>query len=102
MKGVFHMDTPEKPKENESEKAAVTLPGTVQKIIPPSVADNKEKAEIVIEGADPLYQEIRVDNALQDKNTGEEVALKPGAEVDVTIEAEPNATTPKKPLRKAG
>ena len=95
------MDTPDKPKENESEKAAVTLPGTVQKIIPPSVADNKEKAEIVIEGADPLYQEIRVDNALQDKNT-EEVALKPGAEVDVTIEAEPNATTPKKPLRKAG
>jgi len=56
----------------------------------------------VIEGADPLYQEIRVDNALQDKNTGEKVALKPGAEVDVTIEAEPNATTPKKPQRKAG
>ena len=96
------MDTPEKPKENESEKVAVTLPGTVQKIIPSFAKDEKDKAEIVVEGADPLYKEIRVDNVLQDKRTGEEVELKPGAEVDVTIEAEPNATTPKKPMRKAG
>lgn len=95
------MDTPEKPKGNQSEKIAVTLPGTVQKIIP-SFTDDKDKAEIVVEGAEPLYKEIRVDNVLQDKKTGEEVELKPGAEVDVTIEAEPNATTPKKPMRKAG
>ena len=96
------MGTPEKPEENESEKAAVTLPGTVQKIIPPSAADHKEKAQIVVEGAVPLYREIRVGNVLENKKTGEKVALKPGAEVDVTIDAEPNATTPKKPQRKAG
>lgn len=99
------MDQPQEPKEKEAESekaAAVTLPGTVQQIIPPSVADDKEKAEIAIEDAEPLYQEIRVNNVLHDKNTGEEVALKPGAEVDVTIEAERDATVPKKPMRKAG
>jgi hypothetical protein len=95
------MDKPEKPQEPESEKAAVTLPGTVKKIIPAFAGDDKDKAEIVVEGAAPLYQEIRVDNVLEDKKTGEKVALKPGAEVDVTIEAGPNATTPKKPVRKA-
>ena len=97
------MDKPEKSKETESEKAAaVTLAATVQKIIPPSVADDKEKAEISIEAAEPLYQEIRVDNVLQDKETGQEVALKPGADVDVTIEAGQDATVPKKPIQKAG
>jgi hypothetical protein len=33
-----------------------------------------------------LYKEIRIDNKLQDRD-GEKVKLKPGAEVDVTIEA---------------
>jgi len=96
------MDMSGNTEENKSEKIAVTLPGTVQKIIPSFTKDDTDKAEIVIEGADPLYKEIRVDNVLQDKRTGEEVELKPGAEVDVTIEAEPNATTRKKPMRKAG
>ena len=63
------MDTQEKPKENQSEKATITLPGTVQKIIPSFAGDNPDKAEIVVKGADPLYQEIRVDNELQDKKT---------------------------------
>jgi len=40
-------------------------------------------------------------SVLEDKKTGEKVAPKPGAEVDVTIEAGPNATNPKKPVRKA-
>jgi hypothetical protein len=53
-----------------------------------------EKAEISIEGADPLYQEIRIENSLTDEND-DEVRLKKGAEVDVTVEAEKSATTPK-------
>ena len=48
-----------------------------------------------MEGGDHLYREIRVENTLQDEN-GKEVKLKPGAEVHVTIEAEKDATIPKK------
>jgi hypothetical protein len=48
-----------------------------------------------VEGAEDLYKEIRVENTLQDES-GNEVALKKGAKVDVTIEADPDATKPKK------
>jgi hypothetical protein len=41
-----------------------------------------------------LYREIRIENTLTDEN-GRKVALKPGAEVQVTVEAEPKATSPK-------
>jgi hypothetical protein len=77
------------------EKATVTLPGIVEKIIPPVVPSEPEKAQIALEGAEDLYREIRVENTLQDPD-GNPVALKKGAEVDVTIAAEPKATTPKK------
>jgi hypothetical protein len=53
-----------------------------------------EKAEIAVEGADELYREIRIENSLTDEK-GQEVKLKAGAEVEVTIEADPNATVPK-------
>ncbi len=73
----------------------MTLPGTVEKIIPPSpYSGEPEKAEISVEGADPLYKEIRVENKLQDEE-GKEVGLKPGAEVEITIEAAQHQTTPK-------
>ena len=48
-----------------------------------------EKAQISVEGADHLYKEIRVPNQLVDDD-GQTVKLKPGAEVDVKIEAEPS------------
>jgi hypothetical protein len=47
-----------------------------------------------VEGAEDLYKEIRVDNTLQGES-GNEVALKKGAKVNVTIEADPEATEPK-------
>lgn len=78
------------------EKPSVTLTGTVEKIIPSLHPDQPDKAQIAIEGAEHLYREIRVDNVLQDDH-GKEVGLKPGADVEVTIEAEPSATIPKKP-----
>jgi hypothetical protein len=78
----------------ETEKSSVTLPGKVEKIIPPSHPSEPEKAQIGIEGADDLYREIRVENTLQNED-GKPVALKPGAHVDVTIEADPSATRPK-------
>jgi hypothetical protein len=79
-------------------KPSVTLPGTVEKIIPSAHPSQPEKAQIGVEGADDLYREIRVENTLQDKN-GEPVALKPGAKVDVTIEADLDAIEPKQTSR---
>jgi hypothetical protein len=74
-------------------KAATKFPGRVEKVIHPQPQTGEpEKAQIAVEGADHLYKEIRVPNRLVDDN-GEKVKLKPGAEVDVTIEAEPNHTT---------
>jgi uncharacterized cupredoxin-like copper-binding protein len=81
-------------KLHDQEKPAVTLPGTVEKIIPANTIE-PEKAQISVEGADHLYREIRVENTLQHEN-GKEVKLKPGAEVHLTIEAEKDATVPKK------
>jgi DNA repair exonuclease SbcCD nuclease subunit len=87
-----------KDKKSESEastkKTSVTLAGKVEKVIPGVVPAMPEKAQIAVEGAEDLYKEIRVENKLQDEN-GKPVALKPGAEVEVTIEAEKTATTPK-------
>jgi hypothetical protein len=87
--------TNDRDEDRPDEKAAVTLPGTVDKIIPPITPSQPEKAQISVEGAEDLYKEIRVENTLQDES-GNEVALKKGAKVDVTIEADPDATKPKK------
>jgi hypothetical protein len=86
-------------RDESVDKPTVTLPGTVEKIIPPIGPNEPEKAQISVERADELYKEIRVENTLQDK-TGNEVALKQGADVDVTIAADPEATEPKKERRK--
>lgn len=77
-----------------SEKPSTTLPATVEKIIKSPSPSEPEKAQISVEGADHLYREIRIENSLTDEN-GDKVRLKQGAEVEVTIEAEPEATTVK-------
>lgn len=80
--------------ENPTEKATVTLPGTVEKIIHSIDPDEPDKAQIAVDGAEELYREIRIENRLQDE-AGNEVCLKRGAEVEVTIAAESEATVPK-------
>jgi len=70
------------------------LQGTVQKIIKPVVPSEPEKAQIDIEGGDDLYREIRIENVVTDEN-GEKARLKPGAQVDVIVEADSSATTKK-------
>lgn len=78
----------------DNEKAEVTLPGVVEKVIQPVHPSQPEKAQISVEGAEDLYREIRVENMLQDAD-GNPVKLKEGAEVEVTIAADPEATTAK-------
>jgi hypothetical protein len=77
-----------------SEKPNAIMPGTVEKIIKSPFPNEPEKAQITVEGADHLYREIRIDNTLTNEQ-GQEVSLKPGAHVEVIVEADPDATTPK-------
>jgi hypothetical protein len=76
------------------EKPSTTLAGTVEKIITSPDPSVPEKAQIDIEGADPLYAEIRVENTLKNEK-GKGVSLKKGAPVEVTIEANPKDTIKK-------
>lgn len=76
-------------------KPNTTMPGIVERIIKPMpFSDEPEKAEIAVQGADHYYREIRIENKLTDEK-GRKVGLKPGAEVDVIVEADPEDTTPK-------
>ena len=68
------------------------LRGTVEKVIKPLTPREPEKAEISIAEGDDLYREIRVDNVMTDEK-GEKARLKPGAKVDVVVEAESDATS---------
>jgi hypothetical protein len=77
-------------------KRKIKRPGKVQKIIKPLMPEQPEKAEIAVEGADHLYREIRIENRLEDEQ-GNEVKLKEGADVDIVVEADPDATVPTHP-----
>jgi hypothetical protein len=65
--------------------ASVTMPGTVEKIIPALGNHRCKKAQIAIDHTADLYREIRTDNTLQTED-GENVSLKVGSKVDVKIE----------------
>jgi hypothetical protein len=70
------------------------LQGTVQKIIKPFSPNEREKAQIDVHDADHLYRELRIENEVADEH-GDKAKLKPGAEVDVIVEADANATLKK-------
>jgi hypothetical protein len=70
------------------EQPRTTMPGTVDKIIPSPGPSQPEKAEIAVEGADHGYRDLRIENALTNEH-GEDVKLKKGAHVEVTVTAQP-------------
>lgn len=74
-----------------NKKPSSTLPGTVEKVIKSRFSNEPEKAQIALEGADHLYRELRIENVLTNEN-GDEVSLKPGAQVEVTVEANAEGT----------
>jgi hypothetical protein len=78
-----------------NEKPSAIMPGTVEKIIESPIPTEPDKAQIAVVGADHLYREIRIDNTLTNEN-GEEVSLKLGAKVEVTVKAETDSTIPDK------
>jgi hypothetical protein len=67
---------------------SVSMPGRVDKIIPPPNSSKLEKAQIAVDGAHRPHRELRIENTLIDEN-GDDVKLKKGAHVEVTVAAEP-------------
>jgi hypothetical protein len=70
------------------------IPGTVEKLIPSPRPNQPEKAQIAIEG-DHGYRDLRIKNSLTDEH-GDEVKLKKGAYVEVTVAARPDVLSDKK------
>jgi hypothetical protein len=71
-----------------SEPPSVTLPGTVDKIIPSPSPSKPEKAQVAVEGADRRHRDLRIENELTDEHGGD-VKLKKGAHVEVTVTSDP-------------
>ena len=67
------------------DQPSTTMPGTVDKIIPRRPS-RPEKAQIAIDRADHRHRDLRIENSLTDEN-GDEVKLKKGAHVEVTVAA---------------
>ena len=68
-----------------------TMPGTVAKIVPSRRPSQPEQAQIAVDGAAHRYRDLRIDNAFTDEH-GDEVKLKKGAHVEVTVTAEPKTS----------
>jgi hypothetical protein len=75
-------------------EAVSTLPGTVEKIVKPAFPGDTEKVQIAVEGADHLYREIRIENAMKNSD-GTAVALKKGTHVEVQVVADVKDTVKK-------
>ena len=82
-------------------KPAVKKPGKVTKIVKQVSSREPEKVEIAVQGADHLYREIRIENKLHDEK-GHTVKLKENADVEVIVEAEPQAVVPEDGKGNAG
>ena len=74
------------------EQPSVTMPGTVDKIIPSPRPSQPEKAQIAVDSADHRHRDLRIENTLTDEH-GDDVKLKKGAHVEVTVTAEPKTST---------
>jgi hypothetical protein len=69
------------------ERPSISMPGTVSKIILSARVSQPEKAQIAVDGTDHRYRDLRVENTLTDEH-GDDVRLKEGAHVEVTVTAE--------------
>jgi hypothetical protein len=81
------------------EQPSATVPGTVDKIIPSPRPSQPEKAQITVDGADRRHRDhLRIENTLTDEH-GDDVKLKKGAHVEVTVTAEPKTVNWQTPVR---
>ena len=74
------------------EQPSVSMPGTVDKLIPSPGPSQPEEAQIAVDGPDHRYRDLRIENTLTDEH-GDDVKLKKGANVEVAVTAEPKSLT---------
>lgn len=72
------------------EQPSITMLRTVDKIILSRWRNQPEKAQIAVDEADRPHRNLRFENTLTDEY-GDDVRLKKGARVEVTVTAEPNS-----------
>jgi hypothetical protein len=70
------------------EQPSAAVAGTVDQIIPSPRPSQPEKARIAVDGTGRPDRHLRIENALTDEN-GDDVRLKKGAHVEVTVTAKP-------------
>jgi len=68
------------------EQPSTTMSGTVDKIISFRRPSQPEKAQIAVDVTNHRHRELRIENTLTDEY-GDEVRLKKGAHVEVTVTA---------------
>ena len=73
--------------ERAREQPSTTMPGTVDKVIPSRRPSQPEEAQIAVDKADRPHRDFRIENTLTDEH-GDEVKLKKGAHVEVTVTTE--------------
>ncbi|HEY4949020.1 MAG TPA: hypothetical protein VIH88_01680 [Candidatus Acidoferrales bacterium] len=70
------------------EYPSTSMPGTVDKLIPSRRTRRPERAQIAVDRTDQRYRKLRIENSLTDEH-GDEVKLKKGAHVEVTVTSDP-------------
>jgi len=80
------------------EPPSTTVPGNVEKIIPSVGTSKPEKAQIATDETGGPHRDFRIENTLTDEH-GENVKLRKGARVEVTVTAR-NAASKGKILEK--
>jgi hypothetical protein len=73
------------------DQPSVTMPGTIDKIIPSPRPSQPERAQTAVEGDDP-HQNLTIENMLTDEH-GSDVRLKKDAHAEVTITADRETPT---------
>jgi hypothetical protein len=76
------------------EQPSTIMPGKVAKIIQSRSRKQPEKAQIAVDRAAPRYRNLRIENSLTNEH-GDEVKLKKGARVEVTVAAEGGTSSAK-------
>jgi hypothetical protein len=71
-----------------------SMPGTVDKIIPSRSRRRPEEAQIGVDKAARRHRDLRFESSLTDEH-GDEVKVKKGARVDVTIAVQPKTAVAK-------
>jgi hypothetical protein len=70
------------------EHPRTSMPGTVDKLIASRRRSGAGKAQIAVEHTGRRYRKLRIENSLTDEH-GDEVKLKKGAHVEVTVTSDP-------------